>query len=143
MEEALPGAGERHVVGHSSTDASEIYRIAYDPDRNLLTATCRGFWSPEDIGPYRVAMGRFVRIGHTKHGMIRCLVDRRKCPAQVGEVVDLIREAVVASVRDSDCFALVVTSTLVKMQARRAFELKRIKVFEETEPAMAWLLGKD
>jgi hypothetical protein len=119
-----------------------MYRLDYDPDRRLVTATLEGFWTPDTVAAYsrelfalleRVdAPGQFTRLLARGAAMS---VQSPETSAAFGAFTFELVDRCVGPI------AITVGSTLNKIQASRVLAHARIRVFVDEAKAMDWLMA--
>lgn len=117
-----------------------MYKLSFDTDAQLFCIEMEGFWSPLTMARFHaevVVKGVAFRGRHGRYGM---LVDCTRYPVQSGSVIDafgpLLRRA---QSRGISPIAVVVESTLCKLQAERLLPDKSIRVFTAVATARGWI----
>ncbi|KTT69403.1 hypothetical protein [Sphingomonas endophytica] len=113
----------------------------YDRAGNFLRVTCRGFW-PMD---YAVAhLSDFEVVLHQARRMSRpsrTLVDLREAGVLDPAVADYTHATITAMYRPPERAAILVASTLARLQMRRGLNPATHAVFTTLDEAMRWLDG--
>ena len=118
------------------------FEIALDKRRALLRITLRGFWDVATMDAYEPQFYHaLAELSRLRPALTLCLVDGRDYPVQSHAITER-HNAFVASLGplQADRAALIVTQTLVRMQAARGLPEDRMRVFESEAEAMAWLM---
>lgn len=117
-----------------------MFQFSYDPDRILMNVVQRGFWSLADFRAFEAEfLKRHVAIRRT-HRNYRVIAECRDFPvqsAEVGEAFAVLFEKLMDENRGP--YAIVVGSTLNKIQAKRALPQPNVRVFTSPDEAMAWV----
>lgn len=116
---------------------SDPYQLRFDPHRNRLTITVRGFWTPTVVAAFTPVLSRLV---DTLTDDFDTLLDSLDFPVQSNEVADLLGVLTMASItRTSGRVAVVVASMLNKLQVDRTIDHERLNVFMSVAQGEAWL----
>ncbi|WP_374943956.1 hypothetical protein [Sphingomonas sp.] len=119
------------------------FDVAFDRSARLLRWTMRGFWTMADVaafaGAMRAAIGHLGAPPHRSDG----LCDSREFPVQSGPVSAALGEIDrIGSATRQGRFAIVVGSTMNKLQAERTLKGEGVRVFLSMQEAEAWLQDK-
>ena len=112
-----------------------------DRDRALLRVELHGFWDLATMDSYEPqfhqALAELDSLGAVRTS---CLVDARDYPVQSHAITER-QNWFVAKLGplQADRAALIVATTLVRMQAARGLPEDRMRVFESETEALAWL----
>ncbi|KQM22570.1 hypothetical protein ASE73_13730 [Sphingomonas sp. Leaf24] len=124
----------------SPTLDDAAFTIRIDPARKLLDIDLRGLWDPAIVVRFRDALAtmlaRLPALG-CPLGQQVTLFDMTQFAVQPREVLPLLEQIAANPGVSSRRIAIVVNSTLLKMQAKRL--APNIALFEAREPALAWL----
>ncbi len=116
------------------------FTIRIDPARKLLDIELRGLWDPAIVARFRDALAttlaRLPTLGCTL-GQQVTLFDMTPFAVQPRDVLPLLEQIAADPNVSSRRIAIIVNSTLLKMQARRL--APNVALFEDREPALAWL----
>lgn len=117
-----------------------MYQFSYDPDRALLSIVQEGYWSMPEYLAYELDyIGHHERIrSRQKH--YRVIADCRNYPVQsleVSQAFGLLFQRLMADNHAHN--AIIVGSTLNRIQAKRAIPQANVQVFTDVEEAMVWL----
>lgn len=120
-----------------------MYEITTEPEHRLMRIEVQGFWSPEMIPGYVAAL--YERIDSLKPvgGCRRILVDMSSYPIQPqsvakahSKIIDYGRNELKAVT------AVVMTSALSRLQAKRMANLAGRELFDDEPSARRWLLAQ-
>jgi hypothetical protein len=120
--------GQGAYLGQSHGRASGIIRVVG-----------RGFWTEDYVDAHFVELGRLVERVRAIGGDILALVDLSEAPVQSPGVVARITAQTGRIYRPADRIAIVVRSSLVKMQIKRAVALPNLEAFLSLNAALTWL----
>ncbi|RVT93371.1 hypothetical protein [Sphingomonas crocodyli] len=129
---------------HTSPDPSAlssrgVLTIAVDRVQNLIKVVGRGFWSVEHVAAH-IREFEAVLIEARRSGQpSRTLVDLRDAPVQAPEVAGMLHTAMCRMYRPPERAAIIVASSLVKMQMKRGFNPATHGVFTSETAAELWL----
>jgi len=121
-----------------------MFSFSYDPARVLLSVVQRHYWAMPVFRDFeREFLFHHDRIRLTrKH--YRVLADCRDYPVQsteVGEAFGRLFGKLMSE--NSGHYAIIASSTLNKMQAKRALPQANVQVFSDVDDAMRWLFTDD
>ena len=113
--------------------------IAVDRARNIIKVDGRGFWSVDYVSAH-IREFEAVLIDARRSGQpSRTLVDLRDAPVQAPEVAAMLHAAMCRMYRPPERAAIIVASSLVKMQMKRGFNPETHAVFTSETAADLWL----
>jgi hypothetical protein len=129
--------------GEEGSAVSE-FEFNLDRDRRLLTVTIHGFGEVQIYRAYdarlRVELAGLKRLPAPR----ACLVDARDFAIQSMEVANLMREGVTERLAlYPERTVRLVARAISHAQAARMINHVGHRVFDDIEPAMDWLLGRD
>lgn len=117
-----------------------MFQFSYDPDRILMTVVQQGFWSLADFRAFEAEfLKRHADIRRT-HRNYRVVAECRDFPvqsAEVGEAFAVLFGKLMDENRGP--YAIVVGSTLNKIQAKRALPQPNVRVFTSPDEAETWV----
>ena len=116
------------------------YEVRFDGTRRRLHWTMRGFWTLREVGGLAEAMrSALAPLGPRPH-RYDGLCDSRDFPVQTAEVSHALGriDQAGATMRQGR-MAIVVGSTLNKLQAQRTLTSPDVRIFETLDSAQAWL----
>ena len=116
------------------------FEVSFDRGARRLRWTMRGFWSLADVAAFAAAMRTATAQLGPPPQRYDGLCDSRDFPVQTREVSDALGEIdrIGAAMRRGH-FAIVVASTMNKLQVQRTLLSDGIRVFFAMEDAEAWL----
>ncbi len=116
-----------------------MYAIATEPAHRLVRITITGLLSVEQVADlYRQEHDAIAAMG-CPLGQQIVLVDLRKCPLQVQDVVKTFKSKI-GGEQSARRIALVTGDSAARMQARRIIERDDAALFSSIGEAEAWLL---
>lgn len=117
-----------------------MFDFSYDPDENLIRLVQQGYWSLAD---FRAFESEFITLHMTirkVHCDYRVLADCRDFPVQSPEIGEAFGQLFATIMAESKGrYAIVASSILNKLQAKRTLPQPHIQVFTDPDEAMAWL----
>ncbi|NNM77165.1 hypothetical protein HJG53_09650 [Sphingomonas sp. ID1715] len=122
------------------SDTTQKFTVRYDAGSRTLHWRMAGFWNPEDVTAFALAMRAAVEPLGDPTPQMRGLCDSRDFPVQSAEVAQALGHLnrMIQSVRRGPT-AIVVGSMMNKLQAERALQSPNLRVFLDMEEARAWL----
>lgn len=105
----------------------------------MINVVGRGFWSLNYIRDHIREFEAVLLKFRDAPEPARTLVDLREAPVQSPEVAAELHRAMCRIYRPPERAAIVVASSLVKMQMARGFDPRTHSVFLSLEEAEAWL----
>lgn len=122
------------------TEFAPSFEISRDIAHREIHWTSRGFWSVEEAHALTKALYKESLPFIEKRERFRVLGDLREFKVQSQDVVNVMLASQEGSAQlGVDRMAIVISSTLVKVQFRRISEALKIEFFEEHDDAIAWL----
>lgn len=118
--------------------------FVFDLEAKSQIVRCRttGFWSMNDAKQFVDAFRTAIQQGRSQFGHLKILIDSRDMPVQDPVVNNtffgLDRQFMNYP---EDRFAILVSSSLLKIQAQRAITMDQSKVFISDSAARTWLLA--
>jgi hypothetical protein len=117
-----------------------MYSFSYDEGRTLLTVVQAGYWSIEEFREFeREFLAQHEKI-RRRHKSYRVLAECRDYPvqsAEIGQAFGVLFEKLMAE--NKAHYAILTSSALNKIQAKRALPYDNIEFFADEAEAMAWL----
>ncbi len=120
---------------------SPSYRIACEPERDLVRITMSGFFSVEQVQEFATA-----RAEH--YAQLRCppnqhltLCDASQMRIQTQEVVAAFARVVQIPEFRSRKLAIIVGSSLARIQTQRVSEREGVQLFRSVSDAEEWLFA--
>jgi hypothetical protein len=115
-----------------------MYTIAYDSKDRIIRMSVAGFWSTQTVDAlFAELIPLLAKAKATGHPVL-VLSDAREFPIQTAEVGEAFARADLEAAKLRDRMAVVVGSTLGKLQARR-FTGPKLDFFSTFEEAERWL----
>lgn len=118
-----------------------MYSLRYDAERGFIRMVVQGFWDIPTVEACTAEMLPLLKAARAGGGRALVLSDARDFPVQSAEVGAAFgrMEAVTGHLRDR--MAMVVGSTLSKMQGQRTVAGSTTEFFTDIAEAEAWLLS--
>jgi hypothetical protein len=135
---AQPRAIERGV----DWSRHPLWDIRFDADTGVIRVSCHGLWMPADADHHIDELQRIVE--HVRPlGPARVMADLRDTVVRPMDTAQRLRERNRALYRDGERLALVVGSSLLKMQTRRNLLGSWQEIFLSENAAETWLRAHD
>ena len=130
--------------GDCQVVASEpgLYEIVRDDRIKIVRINRVAVQQLADVDRYLAVLGDVVRDARTRFGRVRILADLRNSPIRTQEAAERMRLGNLALYREGDRVALIVESSLLKMQLRRTL-VEYQNIFLSPNAAETWLTALD
>lgn len=122
--------------------ASDRYEIIRDDRLKILRISQVAVQTREEVDQYLAVLGEIVRDARLRFGRVRVLADLRNAPLRTQEAAERMRMGNLALYRTGDRVALIVESSLLKMQLRRTL-VEYQNIFLSPNAAETWLTALD
>ena len=119
-----------------------LYEIIRDDRLKILRINRVGVQQLADVDRYLAVLGDIVRDARLRFGRVRVLADLRNAPIRTQEAAERMRMGNLALYRTGDRVALIVESSLLKMQLRRTL-VEYQNIFLSPNAAETWLTALD
>lgn len=139
MAPVASSAGTECVVVASEPG---LYEIVRDDRVRILRINSVAVQQLADVDRYLAILGDVVRDARLRFGKVRILADLRNSPIRTQEAAERMRTGNLALYRDGDRVALIVESSLLKMQLRRTL-VEYQNIFLSPSAAETWLTALD
>lgn len=128
------------MIGYTIEQSDPAFSISMDPARKFVRIIMRSFWTIADQERFaailRAMLRTFGRQG-CQIGTQVTLIDLRDFPAQSTDVLSRLAQMTADRSIGSRRIAILLSSQLLKMQARRT--APDYSLFEDEAAAMVWL----
>lgn len=115
------------------------FSVRRDVATGIVYVTGEGFWTVADIDRHFEKLGNSVKSARTAADHVRALVDLRGAATQSPELVSHLANRAGAVYAEGDRIAIVVGSSLAKMQMRRVVQRAEFEIFLAPDAAETWL----
>jgi hypothetical protein len=115
----------------------------YDRSTGVIHVDSTGVWDIEYFHTFATKQESLINQCQADHGIARVLSDTRIAGVVTREMADLISEFTARCYKPEDRIAIIVESSLLKLQMRRVFSPCRVEVFTSSEAAETWLFERD
>lgn len=119
-----------------------LYEIVRDDQLKILRINRVAVQQVADVDRYLAVLGDIVRDARLRFGRVRVLADLRNAPVRTQEAAERLRVGNLALYRPGDRVALIVESSLLKMQLRRTL-VEYQNIFLSPHAAETWLTALD
>ncbi|CAN5197409.1 hypothetical protein BH10PSE12_BH10PSE12_36320 [soil metagenome] len=116
--------------------------FAFDVDAGHVWAFGSGFWSVRQAGAFFADWTSIIRRIHATGQVVSALVDMSASAVQKAEVVDIIARGTAGLYENGDTVAMLLASSLSKMQMRRVHDPRFHQFFISRNAAETWLEGR-
>jgi hypothetical protein len=120
---------------------SGVMEISVDARLGLVKVRGSGFWSVSQVKAHFASYMDSLSELHRRGLKLSIIVDLRESAAQSREVSDVLHSIGLDIYRPDDRIAMVVASSLVKMQMRRVLVADNHEFFLSVEAAERWALA--
>jgi tRNA(Ile2) C34 agmatinyltransferase TiaS len=119
-----------------------MFNINYIPGNSHVYVRIQAFWSPGTARRYFAALAPYLDAQRRDAGTACVLVDRRGSPIQAAEVVAETISEMRRFYRADDRAAIVVDTSLLKLQMSRIYPQDTSRVFVSANAGRIWLEGE-
>lgn len=117
------------------------YEIVRDDRLALIRISCTGLRLGDEVDRYLSVLEPIVADMRACHGRVRVLADLRNAPIRTQEAADKMRAGNLRLYRTGDRVALIVESSLLKMQLRRTL-VEYQNIFVSPNAAETWVTAE-
>jgi hypothetical protein len=118
-----------------------MYTITIESEHRLMRIEVSGFWSSDVFPGYLAELRRHVEALAPSGGCRRILVDMSRYPIQPKDVAQAHANIIAHGKSEMKaCTAVVMSSVLSKLQAKRMANLAGRELFDDEPSARHWLL---
>lgn len=114
-----------------------MFEIVFDDADKLMRLRLTGFWDAETTARFVEKVRAESAAAQQRHGSFDVLGDARDFAVQTPDVAERFR--LLAEQASARRTAVIMTSALAGMQARRNLPTDRFRVFGDMAAAQAWL----
>lgn len=135
------GRFETPVQGGWSPQAVQDGRlsIALPDDQGIVKLHGSGVWSLDYLNQHFRELDAVIAQARRRNPNVLVLVDLRDAPVQSPEVAECINANTRRVYRNHDRIAIVVQSSLVKLQMKRVVDCAHVQIFISVAAAYTWL----
>lgn len=120
-----------------------MFTVTIEPAHQLMRIEVRGFWTPDTMRAYVGELGTKAGALGLSGGCRRILVDMSDYPIQAQAIAEAhVRIIGHGKTEMGAITAVVMTSALSKLQAKRMAKLAGHELFDDEPAAREWLLGQ-
>lgn len=137
---SVSGGPQDHAVIASAPGLFEILR---DDRLDILRVNGLRVQRAEDVDRYLAALGDAARELRARRGRVLVFADLRHSPVRTQEAAERMRSGNLKLYRPGDRVAMLVESSLLKMQLRRHLIEEYQNIFLSENAALTWLTARD
>lgn len=115
----------------------------FDDKRRMIRIDCHGVWTPAQVDACFEELKTLVEEMRTRLNRVRVFVDRRQAVPQPDATVERLKIHTKRGYQPEDRIAVVVDSSLAKMQLRDQLDPQTHKLFLSENAASTWLTAHD
>lgn len=130
-------------AGQVVASAPGLYEITRDDRMRIVRINRISVQTLDEVDRYLAVLGEVIRDARSRHGRVRVLADLRNSPVRTLEAAERLRMGNLALYRRGDRVALLVESSLLKMQLRRNLVADYQNIFLSPNAAETWLTALD
>ena len=116
-----------------------MFTVDYEEAAGIVRYTSGGFLSLDEVRSYGLAVQDALARSRRRFGSVRMLVLSVDSVIQSAEVMEAVREDTAWMSDPDDRMAIVISSSLARMQAARTFGTDRQRAFATEAEARTWL----
>jgi hypothetical protein len=113
--------------------------ISLPDDQGIIKIQGHGLWSLDYLNQHFRELDAIIAQARRWNPDVLALVDLREAPVQSPEVAESINANTRRVYRDQDRIAIVVQSSLVKLQMKRVVDCAHVQIFISVSAAYTWL----
>jgi hypothetical protein len=113
---------------------------SYDSHIGWIDVRGTGLWSQEDLDHYVASLPSMLASMRRSIGYARVLADLSDANVQTQSMIDQISGFTADLFNTEDRIAIIVPSTLMKMQMRRGVKTAQTEIFVSAIAAKSWLM---
>jgi hypothetical protein len=118
------------------------FDVRFDERAGIITAKMRGFWPEATLRAFNEEMGAAIRTAAARVAIFGILSDATEFGVQSAQIAQgLAPNEANNSRRPAGPLAFIVSSTLLKMQAKRMLTNAQVEVFTDVSVGRQWLEG--
>lgn len=118
------------------------FDVSFDERTGIITAKMRGFWPEETLQAFNDEMAAALRAATTRAPVVGILGDATEFGVQSAQIAQGFAPNESDDPRNiAGPLAFIVSSALVKMQAKRVLTNARVEVFTDVLAGRRWLEG--
>lgn len=118
-----------------------MFDIQIDDDTHTIRAHLEGLFTLDEVDRFNVGFLAAAEVAWRRFGVIRILADAVLTPVQPPDVAERFATPTQVLRGPDDRFAVLIASTLSKIQAARVLPDDRAGVFTDRAEAEAWITG--
>ncbi|MBO9574809.1 MAG: STAS/SEC14 domain-containing protein [Sphingobium sp.] len=118
-----------------------MFNFAFEPDNGILTVKVVGNWTLPEVDRYAREAGPQFSDARKRTGHLRLLIDLLDTVVLSQAIIEPLGKAGMQYSKPDDRVALVVNSTLMKMQMRRMIGNAPTPIFLSLTEATDWLVS--
>jgi hypothetical protein len=138
---AVQDVSPLHPERSDFSSMSRLWDIRFDHSLGILHAAHYGLWTPDDADRYVDEIQRILRLVRPITGIVRMISDMRNAPVRPADTGSRLHERNMLVYRPTDRLALIVESSLLKMQTRRLCLGSHQETFLSPDAAQTWVLA--
>ena len=119
-----------------------MFNFVYDQTAGVLQVRVNGSWTISEVERYAREAGARFNAARKESGSLRYLIDLTGAHVLSQELMDPLAKAGMQYSQADDRVALVVGSTLLKIQMRRMLGEAPVPIFLSVKEGMDWLLSE-
>ena len=121
-----------------------MYKFNFDQDGGILEVRARGVWTPETVMRYRSDLAVEAVAARAQAGRLKLLFNAVEFSVQPQDAAEKIQLVERVAIEPGDSVAVLLASSLLKLQARRVFEgWSNLDLFVSENAARTWLQAGD
>jgi hypothetical protein len=117
------------------------FEIQSDHDQNIVRIVVAGFWRPDDFVDFVAAITAEERYFASRSQSFRAICDARQFNVQGGDIIQMFSGFFDRPGIPITQAALVISSTLLKLQAMRVATDSKYRFFDNVDEAEEWIAG--
>ena len=120
-----------------------MFSFEYDAAQGILIVRVEGMWTLPEVARYGREAGPQFEAARIRAGSLRLLVELSRTEVLSQNILAPLAKAGMQFAREDDRVALVVASSLMKLQMRRMIGEAPANIFVSEQAARMWLTAHD
>lgn len=133
-------SGNAHVGARPEPGALDVH---YDEAQRIIRIDCHGVWTPAQVDACFDELKTLIEEMRARLNRVRVFVDRRQAVPQPEATIERLKGHTERDYLPTDRIAVVVDSSLAKMQLRDQLDPQTHKLFLSGNAAATWLTAHD
>lgn len=118
-----------------------MFTVTYEEQNGLVRCTCSGFLTIEDVRAYHAESLKAIARARSAFGHVKMIVQSVDSQVQSPEVMKEVEATMWPMTDPHDRLAVIVSSSLSKMQFSRTIQSPQVQAFLSDSAALLWVMA--